>query len=407
MKEYFKIAWRNLWRNRRRTFLTLGSVLFAVFLALIMRSMQLGTYASMIENSVKNSTGYIQIHEKGYWDDKSIDNTFESSPALEKQISQTPNITQIIPRLESFALTSSGKQTKGAAIIGTDPEEENAVSGLKKKLVSGSYLDADSQGALVSEGLADYLKIKVSDTLVMLGQGYHGNTAAAAVPVIGIVKFIQPEMNNQMVFLPLKLAQSIYSAPGRLTSISIMLKDPDDINQTIDALKKIDPEKLEVMSWKVMLTELLQGIEGDNISGQFMLGILYLVVGFGILGTILMMTLERKREFGIMVAVGMRRYKLAMIVLLETIIIGIVGVICGMIVGLPVVAYLHANPIPLTGEAADAVLAYNMNPEMPFALDPTIFLNQALVVIIITMITVIYPLTVISRFKVIDAIKGR
>ena len=108
MKEYIKIAWRNLWRNKRRTILTLSSVLFAVFLALLMRSMQLGTYDRMIESSVKSSTGYIQIHEKGYWEDKTINNTFENGPELMDKISANPNISMAIPRLETFALISSG-----------------------------------------------------------------------------------------------------------------------------------------------------------------------------------------------------------------------------------------------------------------------------------------------------------
>ena len=156
-----------------------------------------------------------------------------------------------------------------------------------------------------------------------------------------------------------------------------------------------------------MLTELVNGIEGDNISGLFMLGILYLVVGFGILGTILMTTMERKREFGIMVAVGMHRYKLAIIIFIETVIISIIGIIAGIVASFPLILYFYYHPIPLTGEAADAMLEYNMEPVMPFLMEPGYFVNQSLVVIIITMLTLIYPITVISRFRIINAIKGR
>ncbi|MCK9401144.1 MAG: FtsX-like permease family protein [Bacteroidales bacterium] len=407
MRDYFKIAWRNLWRNKRRTLLTITSVLFALFLALIMRSMQLGSYASMVESAVKSSTGYIQVHEKGYWADKSIDNTFETSQSLEEKILAHPNVTQIIPRLESFALLSSGKQTKGAAVIGTRPDSENEISGLKSRLVSGEYLAADDHSILIAEGLAQYLKVNVGDTVVLLGQGYHGVTAAGAFPVKGIISFIQPDMNNMMTYIPLSLAQELYATPSRLTSLSIMLADPDKMIKTRDDLARINADNLEVMVWKDMLFELVQGIEGDNISGQFMLGILYLVVGFGILGTILMMTMERRREFGIMVAVGTRRYKLAIIVFLETLIISLIGILAGVITSFPLILYFYHNPIPLTGEAADAMLEYNMEPVMPFLLEPGYFISQSLVVIMITLLTLIYPLTVIGRFKVVNAIKGR
>jgi ABC-type lipoprotein release transport system permease subunit len=407
MKDYFKIAWRNLWRNKRRTLLTIASVLFALFLALIMRSMQLGSYASMVESAVKSSTGYIQVHEKGYWADKSIDNTFETSRSLEEKILGHPNVTQIIPRLESFALLSSGKQTKGAAVIGTQPDSENEISGLKNRLVSGEYLTDNDHSILLAEGLAQYLKVKVGDTVVLLGQGYHGMTAAGAFPVKGIISFVQPDMNNMMTYIPLSLAQELYATPSRLTSLSIMLADPDKMIKTRDDLARIDPDNLEVMVWKDMLVELVQGIEGDNISGQFMLGILYLVVGFGILGTILMMTMERRREFGIMVAVGMHRYKLAIIVFFETLIISLIGILAGVITSFPLILYFYHNPIPLTGEAADAMLEYNMEPVMPFLLEPGYFVSQSMVVIMITLLTLIYPLTVIGRFKVVNAIEGR
>ena len=406
MKEYFKIAWRNLWRNRRRTLITVASVLFAVLLALFMRSMQLGSYDMMIESAVKSSTGYIQIHKDGYWEDKTIDNTFETSRKLEQEVAGNPNVTRAIPRLESFALVSSGKQTKGVAVIGTRPEDEDYATGLHDHLVKGEVLQKKDSGVLIPQGLATYLKVDINDTIVLLGQGYHGVTAAGAYPVRGILEFVQPEQNNSMIYLALPTAQQLYAAPGRITSLSIMLQDPDKLEQTREELSRIDPENLEYMTWQEMLTDLLQAIRADNISGLFMLGILYLVVGFGILGTVLMTTLERKKEFGIMVAVGMHRYKLSLIVMIETVMISIIGVLAGSALALPLLAYFHHNPIPLSGEAAQAVLEYNMEPVMPFLLEPGFFVSQSLVVLSITFVTMLYPLSVISRFHVVKAIKG-
>jgi ABC-type lipoprotein release transport system permease subunit len=406
MKEYFKIAWRNLWRNQRRTILTIASVLFAVFLALFMRSMQLGSYSMMIESSVKSSTGYIQIHKNGYWEDKTIDNTFETSNELQEEVLSNPNVTRAIPRLEAFALVSSGKQTKGVAVIGTNPDDEDFASGLHDHLIEGEVLSENDNGVLIPAGLANYLNANLNDTIVLLGQGYHGVTAAGAFPVRGIVEFIMPEQNNSILYLALPNAQYLYAAPNRITSLSLMLKDPDKVDETREELRAIDPVNLEYMTWKEMLTDLLQGIQGDNISGLFMLGILYMVVGFGILGTVLMMTMERRKEFGIMVAVGMRRYKLAIIIMLETIMVSIIGILAGIGLGLPVLTYFHHNPIPLTGEAANAVLEYNMEPVMPFLLEPGFFINQSIVVLAITLLTMLYPLSVINRFHVVKAIKG-
>ena len=407
MKEYIKIAWRNLWRNRRRTLLTIASVLFALLLALVVRSMHLGTWSKMIESTIKSTTGYIQVHKKGYWNDKTLDNSFETSADLEQNFRNHPNISYLVPRLESFALISSGNQTKGAALTGVDPEMEDQASGLKNRIISGKYFDKNDRFIILTEGLASYLKLTVGDTVIILGQGYHGVTAAAALHVGGIARFTQPDMNNLLTYIPLSLAQEIYSAPDRLTSISIMLNEPDDLEMTRNDLAAISPQDLEILLWKEMLVELVQSFEGDNVSGLFILGILYLVVGFGILGTILMTTMERKREFGIMTAVGMRRYKLSIIIFIETMIISIIGIIAGIILSLPVIYYFHLNPLPLKGEAAEAMAEYNMDPVMPFLLEPGFIINQSLVVIIISMLTVIYPVIVINRFKIINAIKGR
>lgn len=407
MKEYFKIAWRNLWRNKRRTILTILSVFFAVFLALLMRSMQLGSYDMMIETSVKNSTGYIQIHGLGYWDDKTINNTFVSSPELEDEVLNIENVSHIIPRLESFALVSSGEQTKGIALCGIDVFKETEVTGIKEKIIKGRYLEPGDQGILVGDKLAEYLRLDINDSVVLISQGFHGISSSGLYPIVGIVKFPTPDMNSNLIFMELSEAQYFYAAPDRLTSLSIMLDDPDKLAQTTSLIKEINTGNLEVMTWHEMLTEVVQSIQGDNISGLFMLGILYLVVGFGIFGTILMMTLERKREFGIMVAVGMRRSKLSTIIFIETVIIGLIGILAGIIGSLPIIGYFVNNPIQLTGEAANAMLEYNMEPIMPFLMEPGFFIHQGLTVVVITLITALYPLLTIRRFQVIPAIRGK
>jgi len=407
MKEFFKIAWRNLWRNKKRTLITVASIFFAVFLALIMRSMQLGSYSIMIENSVRGSTGYIQIHAKGYWDDKSINNSFEITPELESSLDQVKNLDAKVPRVESFALASFGKHTKGVAVMGVIPDIEDRQTGIASKIIEGDFLSEDDGGVLVAEGLAEYLNILPGDSLVLLSQGYHGTTAADLFPVRGIIKMPLPEMNNALVYITLKTSQYFFSAPDRATSYSFMLDDPEILEETRNELALIDPENLEVMTWKEMLIELVQGIESDNISGLFMIGILYVVVGFGILGTIIMMTMERRREFGIMVAVGMKKVQLMVILMIETVIITCLGILAGAVASLPVLAYFRENPIRLTGEAAKAMLEYNMEPVMPFVIEWGFYTNQSISVLVLALLASIYPLRIIGRMKVVNAMKGK
>ena len=173
------LAWRNIWRNKRRTLITIGSITFAVVLACIMRSMQLGSYERMIDNSVRFFTGYIQVHKNGFWDDKTIDNSFTPGDELIGQIEQLPNVEAVVPRIESFALASYEMQTKGAMVLGIDPDREDFLTEVNKsRLTEGEPLKADDDGALIGKGLAEYLKMDIGDTLVLISQGYHGANAA-------------------------------------------------------------------------------------------------------------------------------------------------------------------------------------------------------------------------------------
>lgn len=407
MKEYLKIAWRNLWRNKRRTLITIASIFFAVLLACLMRSMQLGSYDMMEGTVIRNSTGYIQVHKQGYWDDKTINNTLIDTTNLCGKINDLPNISIAIPRLETFALGSSGNLSKGIVVIGTDPEIEDEVSGLSKKIQKGDYLKKGDAGVLIDTNLAKFLKLEVGDSIVLLGQGYHGVTAAGIYPIRGTLGFPSSAMSNKLLYMDLGTAQYLYGATDMLTSISIMLDKPKRLEKSMKEVNAALGPDYEVMSWREMNVELVQSVESDNISGQFMLGILYLVVGFGILGTMMMMTLERKREFGVMVSVGMQRYKLAIIIFFETVFLAIIGIIAGVLVSTPIMYLLHLNPIKLSGEAAKAMLDFNVEPILPFSVAPAIFLYQAFVVFILTFIAVIYPIMLIFFFDRLKAIRGR
>ena len=186
MKKNILMAWRNLWRNRKRTFITIASIFFGVLIATLMSSMQEGSYSSMIKNVVRLYSGYIQIQEKDYWKNKVINNSIATSDSLNSAISQIKEITSYTSRLESFLLASSREFTKGSRIIGINPEEENKVTELEKRLKSGTYLRKGDEGVLLSSDLARYMNIEPMDTIVLIGQGYHGMSAAGKFPVRGI-----------------------------------------------------------------------------------------------------------------------------------------------------------------------------------------------------------------------------
>jgi len=403
-----KLSWLNIWRNKRRTLITATSVFFAVLLAVLFRSLTDGIYDNMIHNVVSYSSGYLQIHQKGYWDEQSIDNTFEEDDQFYLELQENKNVTHIMPRLQTFALASWGSKTKGVVILGIDPDKEREVNNLHEKIISGNYIETvNDKGVVIGEGLASQLKLQVNDTLVLLGQGYHASTAAGKYSVTGIIKLGAVELNNNVVYMPLKLAQYMCGAENRLTSISLMLDKTNNLESSKRSLEKsIDSEKYELLSWKEMMPELHQFIEVDSSGHYIIIGILYLIISFGLFGTLLMMIFERKHELGILIAIGMKKHLLAIILLLESVMISIIGCVAGVVAGILIVKWFTAYPIHLTGEIKQVYEDYGIESIIYFSSNEKIFIVQTLIVLLLSIILAFYPGFKVMRLKPVDAING-
>ena len=387
-------AWRNIWRNKRRTLLTAASIFLAVFLALIVRSLQTGLFDNLIQISIQSYTGHIQIHKKGFWDDRTIDNTIVYNDSLVTAVNRLKNVETTVPRLEYFALASSGMQTKGVMIIGTEPVKEDSL-----------YLDRTSRGVIVARGLAEFLGLHTGDTLILIGQGFHGVSAAGKFPVRGIIHLPSPPLDNQMVYMNLPTARDFFSADNRITSLSISLKNPDEIGMTMGQLRSsVNLSKFEVMSWDELMVEIMQQLKVKTASGIIIISILYMIVGFGIFGTVIMMTNERTKEFGVMVSVGMQKIRLARILVLEMVFIGLTGVLSGLAAALPIMAWYNFHPIKLWGSMAQAYIAYGIEPLLPLALKAGFIVSNVTAVMIIVLLTCIFPVRRVFKLKVVEAL---
>ena len=466
------LAWRNLWRNRRRTLITSASVLFAVFFALFFRSLQLGSYDHMYKNVIESYTGYIQIQQKDFWDEKTVDNTFSDDQSLEKQVLADENVVATVPRFESFALASSGPNTKGVLVMGIDPEKEGLLSNVTDKKVkyrltpetvdqisrdpkipdqvkelatlfkNAAYTNASrlqldlkikdkeaaelmpliegyssiqngsihmgEPGAWVGDELAQYLQLGIGDTLVLISQGYHATTAAGKYAIRGIVKLPLPDMDNKIVYLPLDICQSLFNAENNLTSLALSVKDTDNksIEQTMQRIRSWIPDNLTVMEWREMNEVMVSQMDADNKSGMIMIGILYLVIAFGVFGTVLMLTAERRREFGVLVAIGMQKKKLASIMSLEMLLIGLLGILGGAAVATVVILYGVDHPIVFKGEMAKMFEDYGFEPKMAFWGIDTYYIWQMVIVALMVLLALFYPLRKIFGLNVVNALRA-
>lgn len=406
MTTNLKLAWRNIWRNKRRTLITVASIFFGVLLSAYMTSMQEGSYGKMVEIVVKFYSGYMQVHHEDYWENKSINSSFDYDQALIDQLKKHQEIDFVIPRLESFGLASAGELTRGSAIFGIVPDVETQLTGIAEKIVSGKYLQPTDDGVVIGDGLAKYLKLGLSDTLVIITQGYHGVSAAGKFPIRGIIKHVSPELNKSIIYMELKTCQNFLGAENKLTSLVVNVADNEVMKRMLKTLKNEIQSPWSVMSWEEMQPEVVQQIESDRAGGVIMKAILYVVIAFGIFGTIMMMIAERRREFGVMISIGMQKRKLSVILFFETIFIGVLGILSGLAVSLPLLLFQSKNPIPLTGETAKLMEDFGFEPFMFFSVAPEVFWQQAVSVFVLTMLIGIYPVVAARRIKEIKALHG-
>ena len=409
MKTFLKIAWRNIWRNKTRTLLTLSVLFISVFLAIVMTSEEDGTFGKIIDNVI-DMTGHVQVQNTEYWENKSINQGVILDSALLKNLRKAEHVSKVTTHLESFALASYRDMTKGVMVIGIVPSEEEEFAKfkqkyLKQKQAGNQYLRDDDDGVIIGEKLASYLKIGLNDTLVMISQGYHGASAAALFPVRGTIRLPSIELESRMVYMSRTAAQKFYGADDLVTAILIKADDNRNIKILRGNIAPLLPKGTCIKSWDELQPEIVEMINGKYAGGNFVKGIFYMILGFIIFSTMVMMLYERRREFGIMVAIGMQKNSLSMVVFLEVLMIAMLGTILGLAGGYALVSYLFIHPIPLTGEMAGTVEEYGFEPFIFFSKNPGIFYWQPVTVFCLTIVIYLFPYFSINRMKVIKAIR--
>lgn len=404
---HLRLAWRNIWRNKRRTLITVSSVMFAVLFALLLESIERGAHDLMVENMTRFHTGTLQVQDVRFEDEPSLDNAFHYDQALSGRISGAAAVAFTVPRIETFMLAAGDEVTRGAYVLGIDPESEHRLNDLRERLIEGRFFEPSEGTAVIAEGLAGRLGLGVGDDLALLGQGRFGMTASGLFEIVGLVRHPMRELNNQLVYLSLPDAQWLLSAEERITALLVTPERVRDTDTVAAALRtEVGGLELRVLTWREMIPELIEALEFDRAQTRVMMAILYVVIGFGIFGTILTMTLERLRELGILLSVGMQRWRLALVLFVETFFITVLGVVAGFVVGFFVLLYFRSNPIRLAGDMEEVIAEWGIDPVLPAAIAPDIFLWQGLVIFLLTMLISLYPTVRIMTLKILDAARS-
>ena len=403
-----KMAWRNIWRNPRRTVLTICAITFASILLVFMLSFQFGSYETMINTSVKISTGHLQIQAEKYQEKKSIRYVIPDPQKVAVIVNTIPEVAAYTFRGQAFALISSKNRSYGVVVTGIDPPGEANVSRIKKLVREGNFLSAtDVNQAVVGKLLAKNLRVKIGDELTLLGQGRDGSIAATVLQVKGIFSSGIDEFDRSAIQIPLSTFQDIFTMDEAVHEIVVIGRALSDVSgikaQLQEALPALNSRKpLKTLDWQEIMPGLRQAIEMDLVSGLIFYGLLIIVVAFSILNTFLMAIFERTKEFGVMMAIGTSPRRLTKVLLIESMTMTMIGIIAGIVLGIALTYYFQVYGIDFSG-GSELLSQFGITGRMYPKLSILSVSIGPFMVLFFTFFAALYPALKIRRLRPVEA----
>ena len=408
MNIVLRLAWRNLWRHTRRTWLTIGAMVFSNTLLVFMISLQFGMYGLMIDNTLQVFTGHMQVQAPGYKDDQKMRQTVPDIEPLAAKLRQKFQTETIAARGWAFGLASSEERSYGVGIFGVEPEFEAYVSSVPGLIKEGRYLrEIDAMEIVIGSVLARNLRVTIGDELTLLGSGRDGSFAAAVVNIVGVFESGVVDIDRNFAEMPLKTFQDIFYMDGAGHQVVISAATLDDAELLRPEVAAALPEgsNLVVHDWDVLQPGLKQAIQADMSSAFFMYGILVILVAFSVLNTQLMSVLERTHEFGIVMSLGLRPGRLGRLVILETALMGLIGLILGAIVGSLFTTWFTVNGLSIPG-MEEMAANFNLPARIYPQVTPWTAVAGPLVVFLFTLLAAAYPALRLHRLHPVEAMRA-
>lgn len=362
---FIPVAWRNLWRNRRRTLLTVGAIAFGMLIVQLVMSIQSGSYGPMIELGTRMGSGHIQILHKSFHDEPRIEYSIANVSERLSELDKSTALDFVSARAESFALVSNDPHSTAALVSGVIPERELAVSDMPTKVVQGSYLTGDNQ-AFIGAVLARNLQLEVGGEIVILGTNAVGGIGAAVAEVSGIFE-ATTELERALIQISLATFQEAFDMPDQAHRIVALVDDPLSAEEGLQALDRVRMDTEVLMDWTELMPEISEGIEIDIVSNAVLQFVLILIVVLSVMNTFVMTLFERTREYGVLFAIGMKRAFVYRMTLVEVVLLWFVGIMCGgLLTCLLVVPLMFTGiVIPASEDALQSQFAF-----MPTAIYP-------------------------------------
>ena len=397
----FKIAWRNIWRNKIRSLTVVGSIVIGVWALTFMMAFYDGFVTMYIKSAVENDLSHIQIHNPDFMEDKKVEFVVENVEDINRKLSSDSTVSAFASRSLNNGMIANSKGSRGCQIRGVIPEQEAALTRLNDKIYDGVYFDKSKKKnpLIVGQKLADKMKLKLKSKVVLTFQNVDGDLVSAAFKVIGIYKSGNTIFEEMNIFVELSDISRLMGDKTMIHEVALMLDDVGLLDTVQSAMKAEFPDLLienyKEISPDVNLYESQMGV----ITYVFVIIVMFALI-FGIINAMLMAILERSRELGILMAVGLNKLKVFLMILIETVFIGLIAAPIGLMLGYFTVLYYGKVGIDMR----ESMEKIGLNEIIYTELDVGSYFIITVAVIITAIVASVYPALKAIKLKPVEAI---
>jgi ABC-type lipoprotein release transport system permease subunit len=414
------LAWRNIWRRKRRTGITAISIGFGVFLAVTFSGIGDYSYTNMINASAQMGLGHISIEAPDYHQSPALDKHINQVAAIQQMLKSTQGVESSYARIMGQGMFASAHKSVGGAFLAIDPDAETGAHNLfLRSLEEGQLFAAKSRGVVVGRGMAQKLKLRLGKKLVYTTTDKNGEIVSEIARVTGIFVTGVKEVDNAFVLLPISALRHTVGYSGDEASlVAVMIEDQRYTTKVLAAVReRLDGEpghnnlatqKREILSWRETQSEVAGLISLDRSSNYISQVLIGLLISAGILNTLLMSVLERTREFGVMMAVGMAPFTLFFLVIIESICLAFLGLGVGVLLTIPWYFYLNRVGINMSGALGDDYTAGGVliDPVLRLYLYPETIAAILIAVFLLTLLSGLYPAWRAGRIPPVESLKA-
>ena len=402
---FLKIAWRNIWRNPRRSWVLMSAVGVGVFSFVLGISFMSGFAHEIISSTIDLQGGDIQIARTGYNANPTIRSTLNEPQAIEQLLSHRDEL-RYAPGVMLPAMASSTEQAVGILIRGIDPDREDDVTIISRSIVDGTYLSgpASENEVFVGEELADRLNVTIGEKIVLTANDVNNDLSAGAFRIVGLYQTSSSEFDKTTVFLPIESARELVGFSEELSALTVRVDRSSDPERVAAELRSaIGGDRIEVLTWRERYPMLEFYMAMFDFTILLLVVIMFIAVAFTIINSFLMVILERVHEFGIMMAGGVRPRGIRVMLYVEAAMMTVLGMTLGCLVSLASVLYFQVFGVDLSA-FSDGLRAFGMSPVVYPILDMDLVLKGFLLIAVMVFIAILYPAFKASRYDVVEAI---